>query len=124
MEKTGFYTIYGHHHIYGQDVLLYIGETKDSEITNRTFYTRFNEHLSSKFWHFENISFSLGTVKESLSPTEVRAVESILIAANRPAMNIKNIYAANQDASDLLIRNWEFPGSLRSECSGKYWCEN
>jgi len=122
-EKTGFYVIYGFHQVYGPDVLLYIGETKESETSSRFFIDRLGEHFSQKFWYFENLSYSLGTVKESLSVKDVKAVESILIAANRPAMNIKNIYYAKEESKDILVRNWDFKGVLAAECSGEYWCQ-
>lgn len=121
--SSGFYAIYGRHPVYGPDVLLYIGQTKTKEESKRSFLSRLTEHAGEgkRFWYFQDLSFSFGTVDQKLNREDIEAVESVLIACNKPAMNIQQIYTAKDSARDILVRNWEFPGALAAECSGEYW---
>lgn len=121
--SSGFYAIYGRHPMYGPDALLYIGQTKNTEEAERSFLNRLTEHVGEgkRFWYFQDVSYSFGTVGQKMTREDFEAVESILIACNKPAMNIKQIYTAMDSASDILVRNWEFPGALAAECSGEYW---
>jgi len=122
LEGYGFYCLYGRHPVYGPDVLLYIGETKMSE-NGRSFRVRLGEHLKGRFWYHANLSVSLGTLEEgkALSSQDVRAIESVLIAAHKPALNRIHIDCAIAGAEHFLVRNWDFPGALQHECSGSYW---
>lgn len=121
LERCGFYCIYGRHPVYGPDVLLYIGETKESENGARSFHTRLAEHFGARFWYHQNLSFALGISQQQLLPQEVQLVESILIAAHKPALNRHHIDFSKEGAEQLLVRNWDFPGALQHECSGSYW---
>lgn len=121
LDEAGIYCIYGRHPVYGPDVLLYIGETKESENGKRAFRNRLSEHLQGRFWYHANLSVSLGTFSYDLTHQEVRLVESILIAAHKPALNRCHIDCAMEGAERYLVRNWEFPGALQHECSGYYW---
>ena len=119
LNNSGFYQIYGNHPIYGRDVLLYIGETKKSETTERSFFDRMSEHFSGKFWYFENLSIYIAPCKLDL---EVHlAAESILIAAHKPALTIQHLNQAKESAQSVIVRNWGAKGSLLPECSGEYW---
>jgi len=60
MDGNGFYCVYGRHPVYGPDVLLYIGETKETE-SGRSFRDRLGEHLKGRFWYHANLSVALGT---------------------------------------------------------------
>ncbi|TXK61008.1 GIY-YIG nuclease family protein [Alkalisalibacterium limincola] len=111
------------HPVYGPDVLLYIGETKKNETGARTIERRLKEHLAGRFWSHTELSFSIGVPEKELNHEEVKAVESILIAAHKPALNRASIDAANPGARELLIQNYGFSRSLFPECSGSYWCE-
>ena len=119
----GLYCIYGRHPIYGPDVLLYIGETKESEKSNRSYKERFAEHLKGRLWYHANLSVSLGTINAEthLGHKAIRHIESILIAAHKPALNRRNIDFAMPGAERYLLRNWDFLGALQHECSGQYW---
>ncbi|MCQ2031199.1 hypothetical protein [Stutzerimonas zhaodongensis] len=119
---NGFYCIYGRHPVYGPDVLLYIGETKEAE-SRRSFRDRLGEHVKGRFWYHANLSVSLGTPDANLKlqPQDIRLIESILIAAHKPALNRANIDCAMAGAERFLIRNWDFPEALQHECSGHYW---
>lgn len=121
LKDSGFYCIYGSHPVYGPDVLLYIGETKISEKGQRFFFTRFEEHLKGRFWYHQNLSYSTGVSNQPLSNSQTLILESILIAAHKPALNRDHIDCAKEGSEMYLIRNWDFPGVLQFECSGGYW---
>ena len=123
LSGQGLYCIYGRHPVYGPDVLLYIGETKQSESRKRSFSERLSEHLKGRFWYHANLSVSLGTAdcEQPLSHTAIRQIESILIAAHKPALNRRHIDCAMAGAERYLVRNWGFLNVLQHECSGYYW---
>lgn len=124
-DSIGFYQIYGDHPVYGRDVLLYIGETKPSKNGKRNFGIRMKEHISNRFWHHHGlkIRFGLGYVndEEMTDRNSILAVESLLIASNMPALNREHIDCSNSQSKNFIVRNWNFRGSIVSECSGKYW---
>lgn len=122
-QRAAFYCIYGSHPIYGEDVLLYIGETKSSPGKMRDVGKRIAEHLSGRFQNFLNLSFTLGVANEDLGDDRVKAIESILISAHKPALNRQSIDAAIPSAAGLLVRNYGFSRSLFSELSGTYFCD-
>lgn len=122
-QRAAFYCIYGAHPVYGEDVLLYIGETKSSAGKMRDVAKRIAEHLAGRFQNFTNLSFTLGVADEDLGAERVRAIESILISAHKPALNRQSIDSAIPSAANLLIRNFGFIRSLMTELSGAYWCD-
>jgi hypothetical protein len=121
----GFYQIYGDHPVYGKNVLLYIGETKVSGNYERGFAVRMGEHFSGRFWYHCGLTvrFGRGFINEIeiIDVDQICAVESLLIASNMPALNKKNIDNSNDNSISLIVRNWNFRGSIVSECTGKYW---
>lgn len=121
--STGFYAIYGRHPTYGPETLLYIGQSNGVNEEGRTILCRLKEHTGNgrKFWYFQDLSVSIGMLYENLCKDDIEAVESILIASSKPAMNIQQIYAAKESAKDILVRNWDFYGDMTPECSGEYW---
>ena len=121
LEQYGLYQIYGRHPVYGQNVLLYIGETKKGKSGTRSFKNRLYEHfrVDGQFYYYTNISISLCPVK--LSDDQVLIAESILIATHKPAMNKKHLEAPSQLSKSHLVRNWGFMRSLQQECSGCYF---
>lgn len=121
LKDCGFYCIYGTHPIYGPDVLLYIGETKLSEKGQRSFAVRLVEHFNGRFWYHQDLSYSVGVCATQLSDDQISILESILIAAHKPALNRMHLDRAKKGSGDYLIRNWDFPGALQFECSGGYW---
>ena len=116
----GFYQIYGRHPVYGNDVLLYIGETKKGKSATRSFKNRLREHIASRFYNHTNLSIYIGPC--ALSDELVQVVESILIFSHAPALNRRHLDKPVDGAEKLLIRNWGFVGSLESACTG-YWDE-
>lgn len=121
LNRCGFYCIYGRHPVYGPDVLLYIGETKEGENKTRSFKDRLAEHFGRRFWYHQNLSFSLGICQQKLLDAEVQLVESILIAAHKPALNKHHLDCAKRGSEKFLVRNWDFSGALQHGCTGSYW---
>ncbi len=121
LNECGFYQIYGRHPVYGKDVLLYIGETKESKVSNRSFRVRLNEHLKGRFFHHTNISVNLGPC--SLPPETVEIVESILIYSHIPALNIQHTASMKLGSAKYLVRNWGFTGNLSNVCTGNWDCD-
>lgn len=122
-QKAVFYCIYGAHPVYGEDVLLYIGETKSAPRKMRDIAKRVAEHLSGRFQNMMNLSFTLGVTQGDLESGKVKAVESVLISAHKPALNRQSIDAAIPSATGILIRNYGFSRALMPELSGSYWCD-
>ena len=125
LDKNGFYQIYGRHPVYGPDVLLYIGETKDNS-NGRCFKDRLNEHIKGageisnrgRFWFHTNLSIHLAL--SSLKDEKIKIVESMLIAANKPALNQHHIDTPKSNCKNILVHNWGFLGSLQTVISGNY----
>ncbi|MUJ21709.1 hypothetical protein [Aliivibrio fischeri] len=126
-EAHGFYQIYGDHPVYGQNVLLYIGETKPSLNNERGFAARMKEHFSGRFWHHCGLSVRFGRSfingLEVIDTKTICAIESLLIASNMPALNKDFLDNSNDNSLNMIVRNWNFRGSIVSECSGKYWAK-
>ena len=120
-KDVGIYQIYGYHPIYGEDTLLYIGQTKqtysarlkqhDKEDTSRPAYKRV--HLS--FFHATNdIKFS------RWKNYYIDKVEKLLINAHFPALNsnlVKGVLPPNEFDDGVLILNWDDHGKLLPEVS-------
>lgn len=123
-DSFGVYQIYGDHPVYGLNVLLYIGATKP--VNNRNFEKRIKEHLKGRFWQHHGLSVRFGEVfhknNQITDVNEIKAIESILIAANIPALNRQNIDKASDYCSNLLVRSHAFRGAIVPECSGEFWC--
>lgn len=119
--KSSFYCIYGRHPVYGQDVLLYIGESKAGVNSARDISNRIKEHLSDRFWNQTDLSISVGIPAKKLDCSQMRLVESILIAAHMPALNRQHIDGAMAGSEHLLVQNLGFIRALVTECSGNYW---
>lgn len=54
-------------------------------------------------------------------PQEVRFVETILVAAHKPALNRVHIDCAMEGSERFLVRNWDFPDARQHECWGYCW---
>lgn len=117
LDQNGLYQIYGRHPIYGDGVLLYIGETKESS-TGRCFKDRLNEHLRGSFWFHTELSVRLAPCE--LDSNEIKLVEAMLIAANKPALNKNSINKPDKSCNAILVQNWGFLGSLQAITSGDY----
>ena len=116
-KKTGdsdygvLYQCYGDHHVYGSDVLLYIGQAKT--LADRIRKDRFDKLCD------RNIKIYFGPVKQSM----LARVEKLLICASAPARNSHHVIEPLDEAQDksllnLLILNWGNYRSLLPEISG------
>lgn len=114
----GIYQIYGRHPVYGKNVLLYIGETKENKKGTRAFKDRLGEHLKGRFFYYTNLSVSLAPC--DFDSETVKEVESVLIDAHKPALNKQHIESRKKCREQLLVRNWSFMGSL-NECCTSDW---
>ena len=111
------YQIYGDHHIYGRDVLLYIGISTNIK-------ARFDTHLKGVFQFVNNKSVSLGVINdEYIGKLEIP--ESILIANHKPAFNKEYIHSIDKNAMDqktIVINNGN--NSMLKTCCTNYWWVN
>ena len=119
--SANFYCIYGQHPVYGNNVLLYIGETKRGGTGKRTIESRLREHFSGRFWDHTDLEITIGLSEQKLTDEEICAVESILIAAHKPALNRKHIDGSTTNSKSFIVHNYGYIRSLASECSGHYW---
>ena len=122
--KANYYCIYGQHPVYGSNVLLYIGETKRGKTGKRTIESRLKEHFSGRFWDHTDLEISIGVTEEKLSEAQICAVESILIAAHKPALNRQHIDSSTKASEKIVVHNYGYIRSLASECSGYYWASD
>ena len=72
------YQLYGDHHIYGRDTLLYIGKSVYAD-------NRMRAHLNGIFSFVNNLSVSIGKIDNYDESLEIP--ESILIACHKPSYN-------------------------------------
>lgn len=98
-EKQGLYQIYGSHPLYGNDVLVYIGRTKDK----KGFQSRLKGRwVIEKGSDTENVQIYLGTIFSDRKKIEddsdlIDKSEVLLINAMKPAYNSSNIQSADED---------------------------
>ena len=110
------YQLYGDSHLYGRDVLLYIGKT------NRKVEERLSEHIKSVFGFVNNLSISVGKIINY--PVESLEVpESILIANHKPSFNKEYIHLLADGAANnkIIIINNGHCLSLKSSCTNYWW---
>lgn len=131
----GLYQVYGKHNVYGQNALLYIGQSNIQKFSNR---------LKDR-WEFIESScipkfICLGKIVKSKNASEpfeyeinewekiINIAEKILIKTHTPAMNkqdVTGLFNKEQD-ENYLILNWGDYGKLLPEVSNlrfsyKYW---
>ena len=109
--RSGVYQYYGDHHVYGSDVLLYIGQAK--KLADRIRKDRFDKLCD------RNIKIYFGPVKQSM----LGRVEKLLICASAPARNSHHVIEPLDEVEEksllnLLILNWGDYRSLLPEVSG------
>src|SRR5699024_4002576 len=115
----GIYQIYGNHIVYGENVLLYIGQANE-----QTFYTRITQHA---YWLENHFSFYIGRLIGQLTPSyekwhKISAAEQLLINIHAPAYNTANINSVYVDkVGHLHILNVVKYKSLLPEVSGTRW---
>ncbi|MBO9471042.1 hypothetical protein J7355_13155 [Endozoicomonas sp. G2_2] len=122
-EGASLYCIHGRHPVYGPNVLLYIGQTRKSD-SGRGVLKRIAEHIGGRFWYHVGLSVYFGVPWDSRSDmrvggkTTIAVIESLLIAAHKPALNRDFIDCPKTAAKDMHLFNVGFSGTLLPECSG------
>ena len=120
----GVYAIYGFHHTYGADTLLYIGKA-----SKQHFGTRLAQET---WWEYgadpKRMTVYLGRLAGEDAPddeTWVRHIdlaERLLIFVHRPAWNAQaNIGSIDADLQHLHVFNWGSHRHLLPEVSGARW---
>jgi hypothetical protein len=108
VSSIGLYQIYGHHPLYGNDVLLYIGRTKNKN----GFKSRLKNRLEIEGGNdAENIRIYLGcifsdevkiNIQEEMK--KIEKAEVLLINSLKPALNSANVKGVgNQYSKDKFI---------------------
>ena len=108
------YQIYGDHHIYGRDTLLYIGITKNAD-------ARFYAHLKGVFGLVNMLTVSFGTLNYNDELFEVP--ESILIANHKPSYNKEFLHDLSKNAKKgkIIIINNGNNYMLKTCCTNYWW---
>lgn len=115
--KNVVYQIYGDHHIYGRDTLLYIGQTQNLII-------RLKKHLKGVFGFVNNITISVGIIKNFNDNIEIP--ESILIANHKPSYNKEFLHDLPFDAkkNKIIVINNGHNYLLNTCCTNYWWIES
>lgn len=123
----GLYQIYGHHPVYGENSLLYIGKTENS------FSERLKQHKTE--WLFdlesEKVEVRVGRIadadqmEDSEWQERVDKAEALLIYSHWPAGNEQRkeskIKIDEEKYYDIHVLNWGEYGDLLPEVSGDRW---
>jgi len=115
-KKKVLYQIYGDHHIYGRDTLLYIGISTNADNRMQTHFE------SSVFQYVNNCSVSIGTIKKG-NKDELQIPESILIANHKPSFNKDFIHFVSEKARQdkIIVINNGNNGMLQTCCTNFWW---
>lgn len=117
----GIYQVYGHHPLYGNNVLLYIGKADQQT---------FGKRIAQEEWEFDvdpgNTSIYIGQLGGKEQPTndewsvQIDLCEKLLIYAHNPIYNRSSIYSIPEDQlKHIHVFNWYSYRDLFPEVSGK-----
>ena len=109
------YQIYGDHHIYGRDTLLYIGITKNAD-------ARFYTHLKGVFGYVNALTISFGILKD-FDTEKFTVPESILIANHKPSYNKEFLHdlATEAKKEKIIVINNGNNYMLKTCCTNYWW---
>jgi len=117
----GLYQIYGHHPLYGNSVLLYIGLTQD-----RTFAKRIPEEKWDDRPDPNSTQIYIGRfagrnkISQDTWNIQIEHAEKLLIYVHKPALNTQNTKSLPEiGLLDDRIYNWESHRDLFPEVSGR-----
>lgn len=114
------YQLYGDHHVYGRDTLLYIGISIHAD-------NRMRQHLNGVFGYVHNLSVSFGKIECYNDKLEMNleVPESILIACHKPSYNKEFIHDVSQKAKQhkIIIINNGDNGDLKTCCTNFWWVD-
>lgn len=121
----GVYQVYGHHPLYGDEALLFIGKAEDQT---------FGEKLAQEkvYWdaegEMEPLSIYVGRLAGTETPSqeiwgvEMDAAARLLIYAHAPVFNGRDLGAApDADLREIHLINWGNFMDLEAEISGARW---
>jgi hypothetical protein len=111
------YCVYCDSHIYGRDVLAYIGKTIHYKV-------RQEQHGKSFLQFASNVRFVIGFFNDE--SINLHIPESILIANHKPSYNKEFIHAISSDAKKIktiVINNGDH-GSLKNAVTNFWWMTN
>jgi hypothetical protein len=116
----GIYQIYGHHPLYGNGSLLYIGQAKDRPFGKRIPEENWDDRPDS-----ENTQVYIGRLagKNKITGEEwgelIDQAEKLLIFAHKPALNTQNTRSLPEElVLGSRVYNWGFHRDLFPEVSG------
>ena len=119
----GIYQVYGRHFIYGDFVLLYIGQANQQTLATRI--------TQQSYWFEEGYSIYIGRLGGSNTPSEdiwrdeIDCAERLLINIHTPPYNSSNINSLNwENLEHIHILNFGNYRSLLPEISGLRWITN
>ena len=117
----GVYQIYGHHPLYGNNVLLYIGQAQQ-----QTFGKRIPQENWQNLSDPDNAQVYVGRLagKNKISSdkwnTLIEQTEKLLIYAHQPAFNTQSTKSLPEaDVMENKIYNWHSHRDLFPEVSGR-----
>lgn len=126
-DRHVLYQIYGAHHLYGRDILLYIG------MTSKGVNQRLKEHEKWVYEEYDKVSIRIGSLGQFTSWKDwsegdykeaekslVGQIEALLIYAHQPVYNKANKEQAKK-AKGIRIFNSGFLGQLFPEISYRYF---
>ena len=119
----GIYQVYGAHHVYGSDVLLYIGQA-----AIQTFAVRFAQHLwcpgnhdAARLQIYVGRLFGGPTPDNPTWEHHIDMAERLLIQAHKPAENSQKELVRGLDLAHVHVLNWSQYRDLLPEVSGARW---
>jgi hypothetical protein len=97
----GLYMAYGHHRVYGENVLLYVGKAEQQK-----FSVRILQHLNDDWWGTESIylgrlggaesSITFSEWDEQIDYTETKFIQYCLPSWNASKINSRKQYSFNE----------------------------
>lgn len=114
--ESSLYQIYGNHHIYGRDVLLYIGISKNAS-------KRFSQHIRGVFGYVNDLTVSVGKIEKFSDNLNLEIPESILVANHKPSYNKEFIHNLSPTAKQhkIIVINNGNNGMLKTCCTNFWW---
>jgi len=111
------YCVYCDSHIYGRDVLAYIGQTNNYKL-------RQYQHTRSYFQFANNERFVIGFFSQE--DFILNTPESILIANHKPFYNKQYIHdlASEAKCDRIIVINNKSHGSLKTAVTNFWWVDN
>ena len=119
----GIYQVYGAHHVYGSDALLYIGKAPE-----QTFAVRFSQHRwcpgnhdSARLQIYVGRLFGDRPRDIPTWESHIDMAERLLIQAHNPAINSQKELVRGLDLARVHVLNWSQYRDLLPEVSGARW---